>query len=318
MEMTRTFTPAQWTLEPQNRPDQLSSAVVSSLGRQLGGRVLWGPVRSLVLGGISFGLWPLLAWPKRFGRVVVAEQQQLWHLCEWLRIQTGDPEAAEVRDAIRTKGASPSLWLVSLTMLAIIVLNALIWFRIPGRNLDSLLAATYGFQPFPLDRIFDARWVHDPYSSLHLFSVWTICLAVAYLSHWLHVRQHVTDMNALVSRINVLLVRQNVQPSPQVGLGFGPRALLWIAAGVVGCAFGAWWAIPAALAGATHQRYVMRTSVKLRGELALRARTILDRRRPAVQIAAPGSFKMICRNERCLGPLTPDAQFCPRCGTRVS
>jgi hypothetical protein len=319
--MTTTFTPTQWTLEPPTRPDQLSSAVVNSLSRPIGGRVLWGPLRSFVLGGISFGIWPLIAWPRRFGRIVVAEQQQIWHLVEWLRIQTGDPEAEKVRDSVRSTGATPSLWLVPWTMLAIIALNAILWFRVPGRNLDSLLAATYRFDRFQFDQYTLRSILHDPYSQLHLFSIWTICLTVAFVSHWLHVRRHVADMNALIGRINVLLVRQNAQPAGQfrtgLGLAMGFRHLLWGAAAVAGCAAGAWWAIPAAVAGAAHQRYAMRTSVRLRGELALRARNILERQRPSIQVPPPGNFKYVCRNEKCLNTLKPGTLFCPRCGTRA-
>ena len=95
------FTPTHTNLEPPDRPDNLSAAVLHSLSRPIYGRITWGPLESFFLGGITFGIFPLISWPKAFGRFVVAEQQQFWHLLEWLRIRTGDEEAARLRDSVR-------------------------------------------------------------------------------------------------------------------------------------------------------------------------------------------------------------------------
>src|SRR5579872_5212603 len=111
------FTPTQTTLDPPVRPDNLSAAVLHSLSRPIYGRVAWGPLRSFLLGAISFGIIPLIAWPRQFGRFVVAEQQQFWHLVEWLRIRTGDEEAARLRDSVRNTGAIPTLWIVPTILL---------------------------------------------------------------------------------------------------------------------------------------------------------------------------------------------------------
>lgn len=308
-----TFTPTQWTFDPPARPDQLSSAVLQSLGRPILGRLAWGPIKSLVLGGITFGILPLIAWPKKFHRFVLAEQQQFWHLLEWLRVTTGDPQAARVRDSVRFTGAPPTVWFVPVAMLAILAANILPWINGYGINLDH---ATYG-SPERVQRLFEGGWLNATRSPIHFFGIWTICLAVAYLSHWGHVRAHSSKINLLVAQMNPIFQRQNLPPVDWRDIGAGIRPL-WGVVAIIGVFAGAWWAIPAAMAGAVHYRYIRGTSLKMRNDLAQRVRTLLQRQRPAMDVPTPYRLRSVCRNPLCAKPSPENAAFCPRCGTRLA
>jgi hypothetical protein len=298
------FTPTLSNLEPRDRPDSLSSAVLNSLSRPIYGRIAWGPVKSFFLGGISFGILPLIAWPKAFGKFIIAEQQQFWHLFEWLHVRTGDPEAATLRDSVRNSGTVPTLWIVPTIMLITIAVAFFPSLGAPGFFPDHLFRATYG------------QWLHHSITHSHLFKVWTICLSIAYFSHWLHIRQHTADINQWLRRLNLILARQQLPPVPMYGVGIGLRPM-WLAAGLIGAGFGAVWAIPAALAGAIHQRYCRRTSTRIRADLAMRVSAALHRQRPPLDVPIPHGFRIVCRNQLCLKTLTGGTAFCPRCGTRV-
>ncbi len=285
------FAPTQWTLEPDARPDHLSTAVLHSLSRPVYG-LAWGPLKSLILGGITFGILPLIAWPKKFARFVTAEQQQLWHLVEWLRIRTGEDEAGKLRDPLRGVGPVPTLWIVPLIMLIILAVNFLPWLRPPGFGLPRILSATYLFNIARPEMIWHGRWAHWPLvSRLHV--IWVACLSIAYASHWLHVQQHAADVNRLVRRLNLIFAKQHIAPVGIPGLGIGLRPL-WIGAAIVGVLFGAWWAIPAALAGAVHKRYIERTSSRIRAELSGRVQMLLQRQRPDIDVPVPHGLRVVC------------------------
>jgi hypothetical protein len=311
-----TFTPTQWTFDPPARPDQLSSAVLQSLGRPILGKLAWGPIKSLVLGGLTFGILPLLAWPRKFNRFVVAEQQQLWHLTEWLRVNTGDEQAAKVRDSVRSAGPVPTLWLVPVVMLVILAVNFLPWVGVHEANVDRIFYATYG-PPARFERLFDGGWLNSPHSLLHFFGIWTICLSVAFISHWAHVRAHARRINLLIDQLNPIFQRQNLPLVEWRDLGGGFRPL-WGVVAIIGVVSGAWWAIPAAFAGCAHYRYIRSTSLRIRNDLAQRVRTLLQRQRPAMDVPTPYRLRSVCRNTLCAKPIPQGAAFCPRCGTRLA
>jgi len=308
------FTPTQWTLEPQGRPDNLSAAVLHSLSRPITGRMAWGPLKSFILGGLTFGILPLISWPKRFGKFVVAEQQQLWHFVEWLRIRTGDADAAKLRDSVRDTGAIPTLRIIPLIALIVMAMDFVPMVQVAGLHRTAILHMTYRAEPW-LDRSVHS-WNDSPYIWLRFYKTWIVCLSIAYFSHWLHVHQHVSEVNRLLRRLNPILLRQHLPPMAQYGVGVGLRPF-WLLAGFIGVAYGAWWAIPAALAGAIHQRYCRRTSNRLRSELALRAGALLQQQRPAIDVPTPHGFRVVCNNRLCGKSLPGSAAFCPRCGSRL-
>jgi hypothetical protein len=311
------FTPTQWTLEPNTRPDHLSSAILHSLSRRVLG-LTWGPLKTLVLGGISFGILPLIVWPRKFARFIAFERQQLWHLVEWLRIRTGEDETAALRDSVRSTGAIPTLWIVPVIMFIILGVNFIPWLNTPGFNLHALLFGTYFFDsstsmPLPFHhwgRYFQPA--HMPF-----YRVWTLCLSIAYASHWLHVQQHVSDVHRVVRRMNLIFARQHVPPVGLIGPGIGFRPL-WMLAALFGVVCGAWWAIPAAFAGAVHQRYIERSSTRIRAELAQRVGTMLQQQRPFVDVPTPHGLRVVCSNPLCEKSAPPGATFCPRCGAPIA
>jgi hypothetical protein len=311
------FTPTQSTLEPAAPPDPLSSAVLHSLSRPIYGRVAWGPMRSFFLAAISFGIIPLIVWPRQFGRFVVAEQQQFWHLIEWLRVRTGDTEAAELRDSLRDTGAAPSLWFVPMVLLGILIASFMPIVNLYGLNFQRFIDATYGAASTPFDGLLLHRHFHHGVFAVKTFKIWTLCLSAGYLSHWLHVRHHASTVNQMLRRLNPILRRQHLPPVAMFSTGIGLR-FFWIVAGLIGLSMGAVWAIPAAFAGAVHQRYVRRTSTRIRGELAMRASAALARQRPAIDVPMPNGFRVVCSNVLCGKTLASGSSFCPRCGTRVS
>ena len=181
------FTPTQVTLEPPARPDNLSAAVLHSLSRPITGKTSPNVVLSFIFGALTFGIVPLLSWPRKFGRFVVAEQQQFWHLVEWLRIRTGDEEAAKLRESVRDTGAVSSTWLVPMVILVILAVYFLPLFDSAGFDLDRLLGVTYLAAPWV-----PPHFIHHYYSPtalypwIHLHKVWNLCLVIAFASHWLH------------------------------------------------------------------------------------------------------------------------------------
>jgi hypothetical protein len=310
------FTPTERTLEPSARPDHLSAAVLHSLSRRTLG-LAWGPLKTVLLGGITFGILPLIVWPKKFSRFVVFERQQLWHLVEWLRIRTGQDEAAILRDSVRRTGAGPTIWIVPLILLGILAMNLMPWMSTPSFNFPMILHGTYLFngsrpEPFSIN-----HWSHHfPTSPMHFYGLWTLCLSIAYASHWLHVQQHAANVHRLVRRMNLIFARQNIPPVDLLSPGIGFRPL-WMLAALFGICCGAWWTIPASLAGAVHQQYIQRTSTRIRAELAQRVTTMLQQQQPAVDIPIPHGLRVLCPNSLCEKSAPAGAIFCPRCGSRI-
>jgi len=300
------FTPTFSRLEPQDRPDNLSAAVMNSLSRPIYGRVAWSPLKSFVLGGITFGILPLFAWPSAFARFVTAEQQQFWHLLEWLNIRTGDKDAQRLRDAVQKNGGpSPTLWLFPILCVGFFAANFLADSNPSRLNWDYIARTAYA-----------PGYLHFHHPLTELFRNWNLCLSVAFFLHWLNVRLHVARVNRMLGGINTIFLRQQLPPVPRydVGIGLSPA---WMIAGLIGLAFGAVWAIPAAFAGAIHQRYCRRTSSRIRAELAVRVSTALARQRPPVDVPMPHGFRLVCRNPLCGNTVAGGAAFCPRCGTPI-
>jgi hypothetical protein len=305
-----TFTPTSRMLEPPDRPDQLAGAVISALGRPVYGSLLpWGPIKSFLLGAISLGVLPLLYWPRIFARFCIAQQQQFWHLLEWLRVRHGDAEAADLQRSLRAIVPPFTLRLAPVVCLIIIAASLFGWSINAPLHLGGWVLAPLGILGFP--------WSHAWRFSLNNFyMIWTVCLCVAYGSLWLHIREQAARVRHLVGRINVILRRHDVDPVTAADPGLGLRPM-WICAAVIGVMAGAWWAIPAALAGALQKQYIRRTSLRTRSELSQRVRTLLLRQHPPVDLPVAARLRLTCRNSLCACPLPTAAQFCPRCGSRA-
>ncbi|MDQ3441967.1 MAG: hypothetical protein M3478_16670, partial [Planctomycetota bacterium] len=251
-------------------PDHLAGGLLRSLTRSFRGHYSWGVVTTLLLGIASFGVLPLLRWTQNFHKFVRLERQQLWHLAEWIRLQTAHPDAATLPDEAnripwRSGLAGTSLaWAAAL----VFVFGLELAFRTSGLPpVESLISWTYGYR-FAAGK-----------TRVDLFAVWTLCLFAAYAFHWLHVQLHAADVRRFVEKLNRVAEWEGFAPLTPPRVGFGAQPLWLIgAAGLI--VAGAFWGLPLMLAGAVQRRYISRTSARVRADAADRVRTILLLRRP--------------------------------------
>lgn len=288
-------------------PDHLAGGLLRSLTRNFRGHYSWGVVSTFVLGVITFGFAPLLRWTQNFHKFVRLERQQLWHLSEWLRLQTGHPDAAtlpEETDKIRWRAGLAVTSLAWLGALAFVFAMELLYRTNGSPPVQSIVSWTYGYR-FATGK-----------TRVDLFAVWTLCLFAAYGFHWLHVQLHAADVRRFVEKFNRVAEWEGVAPltAPRLGVGAQP---LWMigAAGMI--VAGAVWGLPLMLAGAVQRRYISRTSDRLRAEAAERVRTILLLRRPVMRVPPFARVEILCRAERCRAPIPALGNFCPRCGARA-
>jgi hypothetical protein len=290
-------------------PDHLAGGVLRSLSRSFRGAYSWGVFTTLLVGVASFGVLPLLRWTQQFHRYVRLERQQLWHLAEWLRLQTAHPDAAKLPAETeeirwRTALAATSLaWLGAL--LAVFALDLTLRGTYPLPFVDWLVSWTYG------QRLATGKTRAD------LHGVWTLCLCIAYALHWLHVQFHAGDVRRFVEKFNRVLEWEGAAPltPPRVGIGLHPAWMI-AAAGIMFVG-GAYWGLPLMLAGAVQRRYISRTSAHLRAEAADRVRTMLLLRRPAMRVPVLARPTILCRTPGCRAPIPLLANFCARCGGRA-
>jgi hypothetical protein len=305
------FSPAMGVMDPPDRPDQLADAVLASLSRPRWGYKSkpWGLLKTIILSSLTLGLLPLLCWPRKMRNLMLAEHQQLWHLAEWLRLRTGNPQATALRDDAQRLKPGQSTYLgffcVVMCWIAFMKIAQQPYFHFP-----DLLRQAWGIRP-----LWSPRILHGDFGPF--WAVWSFFLAAGYFLHWLTVCQRAGALTQYVQRFNLITAAEKIEPVRvhPVGLGLNP---FWIAAAFIGLWHGFFWAVPLALAGVVHARYVRVTSRQTRGDLARRVRLMLQNSRPPLNIrATPAVPGRPCINEKCHVPLRPGATFCPRCGTRA-
>lgn len=297
--------PGAATPEALVGPDHLAGGVLRSLSRSFRGHFSWGVLATLFFGLISLGILPLLRWTQTFWQYVRLERQQLWHLAEWLRLQTAHPDAATLpaeADNIRLRGF--------LAAAAWVWVGAVVIFFITQLWHDSSAARTL------FDSTLGARAGDAPFHRRDLYLAWTIGLFAAYTLHWLAVQLHAGDVRRFVEKFNRVAAWEGFAPiaRPRLGLGAQP---LWLLAAAGMVVAGAVWGLPLMLAGAVQRRYISRTSARVRAEAADRVRTILLLRRPVLRVPPFARPTILCRTERCRAPIPLLANFCARCGARA-
>jgi hypothetical protein len=307
------FHPTNLSLEPPPPPDYLAGAVLQGLSRPIGGRLSWGVLKSLFLGAVSFGLLPILAWTRGFRAFVIAEQQQLLHLAQWVRQNSAHPLARQLEsDAVELRPRT----MISLLSIFIVVATAVAMFLAIGHYrsftpFDQLIAGTYGFRKV---RFLDHRVV-PLLNSRSLFTLWVYGLSAAYLLHALQVHLHAADVKRFVARFSEIAQAEGVNRVQATSLGIALRPL-WLVAAFAFLAMGAPWGIIAMLAGAAQRRYITSTSRDTRADLAQRLRAMLTRRRPDAGVSLPVYLRDRCVEPRCRADVPRGVNFCPRCGTR--
>ena len=261
----REFGPTIHVIDPPGPPDPLGEAVLHSLVGRLRRPRTWGPFKTLLLAAATFGLWPLLAWGRRFRDFAVTEHTQLWHVAEWVRLRTGHAQGDALQEMAERVRFNPAIRLLSLGLgvgVAMALLIAMDW----RGGMGSLMSATYGYV-----------WRVSGSSSGRarlLFTLWALGLSLAYALHWIAVQQYVIRVRRFIELLNTIARSQNVDPvwMPPVETGVRP---MWLLAGVILLTLGAFWAVPLMLAGALQRRYINRSSQRMRIVLAHRIRALL-------------------------------------------
>ncbi len=288
-----------------DEPDFFAGAVLGSLGRVVGSRQYWNVARTFAVALVSFGIWPVIRMGRNIRDYTIIEQQQLWHLAEWLRMTTGRREATELRDLTLELRPRPVLRWMPVVLVAAVLL---VLYRIlpSGDLFNGLMECTYGFRR-------TVNTVLPAGEARMAFAAWSIGLTLAYAAHWMQARLHASDVARVVEKFNEIAVAEAVAPVKFQPPGNGLRAL-WLFAAFWMVMFGAVWGLPLMLAGALHKRYITESSHRLRKELAHRVRAMLLRRRPTMAVPRPVRLVRECGNDRCRAPLPETARFCPRCG----
>lgn len=296
-------------------PDYVAAAVLHALARPSYPKLSWGPIRTITLAVISFGLLPILIWTKRFRQFVTVEQQQLWHLAEWLRLNSKDPNSTQLRDdadGLRVHADLRLLTFLSLAFLGIIFFTQLHVFHF--HRWDALLDCTY---LYPFYRVQPARYhVAPPGLAFKLFNTWTLSLSAGYVFHWLQVQLHAKAVGRFIAHFNAISSAEGLTPVQPHLPGIGLRPLWLVGAGAFALT-GNLWGVPMMIAGAAQRRLVRHTSTLNRAAMAHRLRAMLLARHPNHDVPMPIYLRRICVNDRCRAPVHESAAFCPRCGSRV-
>ena len=119
------FNPSNITFDAPQSPDSLAGAVLNALARPIGQKQAWSVVKSLILGTLTFGVWPLIVWISGFRAFIAGEQQQFLHLARWVRQNSPHPLARRLEsDAgeLRPRG-----FLTFISIAALLVTIGGIW-----------------------------------------------------------------------------------------------------------------------------------------------------------------------------------------------
>ena len=290
--------------------DQLAASVLRGLSRSLRGQFSMTPLGALGFGLLTLGLLPLFRLRRQFRAYRALEAQQTWHAAEWLRTRSGGtPSEALANEAKALRRPQrPWMWII-MTLCAFASIALFVPPLGEWHGVSDVVDRTYRLLRTPaIDR--------DP-TVLTQFMFWNMALGAAYLLQWLDVALHLRKMRALAERFDAVAVREGVEPidQPEQELGL---SIPWIVGAAASCAFGAFWAIPLALAGASQRRYIDGTSAVLRAQMLERLRTMLEMRRPAVAVPNYPLHDRRCENVLCRALLRAGATFCPRCGAAVN
>jgi hypothetical protein len=266
-----------------------------------------GAAASFVVAVASFGLLPIVNWNRRFRNHARYERRQLWHLAEWLRLQTGRADAARLvamTDLARWPRPSTAAVLVATAVAATGLIWAVwndplvfraVWDAVAGQRSLAELSRRGG-------------------AGLAGVIVWSAGLFVAYALHGWQVRRQGAAVRQFVRGLNPVLIEEGVDPVIVLPTGAG-IGLGWLVAALVGVAGGMIWMLPAMLAGGAHRRYTSVTCPSLRLSIGGRVRGLLALRRPPVWVPRFADPEMRCPEPKCGSPMAPVAAFCPRCGT---
>ena len=279
------------------RCDDLAALVVRRLEKRsaVGS---WGLLKTVLLGVPSFGLIPLLGWSRRF-RPYAMDDFESARSCRMGRVAPSSLGRIDSRIQAAEDTAPSPLPMVLSWVLAILI--------------AGVFVMRYTHVPFSLESLIDSTYSHEyrsqessPLSPEEfLYRVWVAGLSIGFVVQWLNMRVHADNMKKFVSQLNPIFAAENLPPVRMSNQGWVYFRPLWIMMAVLLAMYGAWWAIPMALAGMAQRRYTTLTAKRLRKDLANRMRDVaMTDRAPGFAVAA-GPRR--CGNSRCLAPLPPGA-----------
>jgi len=288
-------------------PDYLAGALLNSFSRHLGTRASWSFLKTLLWSTVTFGIGPLLVWPRGLRGLIATERSQFLHLAEWMRLRSGAPDTSQLVAAAERVKINPILsygpvWIAS----AVVIAFGIIFSQV-GFSVRDLIASTYHF---------GRGWPRiGPIAANELFTIWSTGLLTAYTLHWFQLLAHASKVRNAVRAFNELAIPQGLPPVREPrGVGLRP---IWLAAALVMMSANAMWAIPMMLAGGMQRRYAAVTGPALRGAVADRLRDMLMVRRPMMRVPSPIAVQRRCPNEQCRAEMPRIANFCPTCGKHV-
>ncbi len=282
----------------EDEPDLLAGGVLNGLTRPFYHPLSHKLVPSFLMALVTMGLLPLALMVRWLRDFIAQQEQQFWHLAEWLRLQSGDPDAQELEQAAQRLHHHAGLALLTrLFMLAAVVAAAM----------------HFSTRPFDLRSLY--RFAYQMPASTEAI-VYALALSAAGVCHWAHLAWHQQNVERYVRLFSHIAARNGLAevPLPATELGLRP---MWIIAGIILASGGALWGIPVMLAAGAHRRYIKGASVQTRAILAERLRALLRQRRPAMRLPQPITVIRTCVRPNCRAPLPTPASYCPRCGTRV-
>jgi hypothetical protein len=297
--------------EQPAQPDYLAGAVLSGLARPMHGALSWSAIKTWVLGIVSFGFLPILAWQVRFRDYIAYEQQQYWHLVEWLRTKSRSAAAGELRGEAEKLRFRFDLRLLATLCVAFVgvVFFSQIWlFNRPLRALVDFTYGNYGYR-------YSQYWTRAPAGRMYV--AWVVGLTAAYALHWVQVQLHARALRRFIERYNAVAQGEGLRPVTVEMPGVGLR-LVWIIGAVACCFLHAFWGVAMMMAGAAQRRMVRQVSTATRAQLAHGLRGMVLARGDAGDAPLPVYLRRTCSNGLCRAGLKETAVYCPRCGTRAA
>lgn len=289
-------------------PDRLAGALLRHLHRRHRQVEIGGAGRALLGAVLTFGLWPMIRWPRRFRDFVVIQQMQAAHLADWMSEAVGAETAKPLRAAADRVRFRNWLWVLSLIAAGAMIADFAVHIDRYSLTFGHIITITWGY-----DRATQATGGID--QRLHL--IWLAGLSAAYLLHFAQVKLHARDMRRVIDAFNDLTRREQlamVVPAAARYRLISPWTVGMLLLGVAG----AWWGVAMMLAGGAQRAYTSRTTPATRRSLAEALRTMLLLRRPDMRVPTTVWMTRRCPNERCGHHAPADADFCPRCGSPMN
>jgi hypothetical protein len=278
------------------RPDELTRGLLNALDRAPAHSIIPSTLGTVVAGLLTAGLFPAVQLPRMWRRTMRWHQNILWHLAEWMSVNVGSDEGRRLHAfaAVRFPGllnrAAGLLALIAAAVGVLAVINGTslpeIWFAVPWEQSTTELAALY-----------------------------VLLISASFILNWLSISLHLRAL----ARARASLDEMTPRLPPTSGLrvagwewGLRPVPLVL---GVLLAISGMLWALPMLICSTAQRRALLKHHRRLRAQMAHRVRDLVGGRRPVVTLPPVIDRTGMCRNAICDQRLSPDARFCPRCGT---